>query len=111
VIAVCGGTEVAVDDQLKTGFWIRVVADSRFRDAVIADPLRAVAEVDDVDATAGQVRQLEGMDAGERREFVAHVVRAAYMKGTVARWGPLDEQNPGVWEPSGPQDTPDLDEG
>ncbi len=84
----------------RIGFWTRVVADAVFRDAVIEDPLRAVAEVDDVEATSAQVRQLEEMGVEERREFIQHVVRAAFMKGTVARWGPLDEQNPGMWEPS-----------
>lgn len=92
-------------DGSRTEFWLRVVADERFRDAVIDDPLGAVAAAADVSATPDQVRQLEAMAPDERREFVTHVVRAAYMRGTVARWGPLDDQNPGVWEP-GQEDPP-----
>lgn len=73
----------------KTGFWTRVVADQAFRDAVIADPLRAVAAAADVDVSADQVRQLEDMTSDERRELVTEVVRDAFLKGAVSRFGPL----------------------
>ena len=64
----------------KTGFWTRMVADQAFREAVIEDPLRALARVDDVDVSPQQVRQLEEMSHGDRRELVTEVVRDAFFK-------------------------------
>lgn len=78
-----------MDDHPKTGFWTRVVADESFRDAVIDDPLRAMSEVRDVAVSARQIRQLEEMTRQERSELVIEVVRDAYMKGAVQRFGPL----------------------
>lgn len=75
----------------KTGFWTRMVADQTFREAVIEDPLRALARVDDVDVSPQQVRQLEEMSHTDRRELVTEVVRDAFFKGAVARWGPLGD--------------------
>ena len=51
--------------------WVRAVADPAFREALIDDPLRALAEAGDVHASAGQVRQLEEMDRDERAELVS----------------------------------------
>jgi hypothetical protein len=75
----------------KTGFWTRMVADQTFREAVVEDPLRALARVDDVDVSPRQVRQLEEMSHADRRELVTMVVRDAFFKGAVARWGPLGD--------------------
>lgn len=75
----------------KTGFWTRMVADETFRAAVIADPLRALAGVDDVAVSPEQVRQLEEMARDDRIVFVREVVRDAYFKGAVSRFGPLRE--------------------
>lgn len=69
--------------------WTRAVADPAFRDALIADPLRALADAGDVVASAGQVHQLEEMTADERAGFVAGVVREVHWKGAAARFGPL----------------------
>ena len=73
----------------KIGFWTRMVADQAFREAVIEDPLRALARVDDVDVSAEQVRQLEEMSNAQRRELVTEVVRDAFFKGAVSRFGAL----------------------
>ena len=49
-----------------THIWTRAVADLAFRDALIEDPLRALAEAGDVRASPEQVQQLEEMDRDER---------------------------------------------
>ncbi len=77
--------------QRKIGFWTRMVADAVFRDAVLADPLRAMGDVDDVDVSAEQIRRLEEMSYDERMELVTEVVRDAYFRGALARFGPLRE--------------------
>jgi len=77
------------ETQREVPLWTRVVADPVFRDALIADPLRALADAGDVVASAEQVHQLEEMVADERAEFVAGVVREVHWKGAAARFGPL----------------------
>ena len=72
-----------------TSIWVRAVADPAFRDALIADPLRALAEAGDVVASPEQVRQLEDMDTQERDELVRGVVREVHMRGGQARFGDL----------------------
>ena len=74
-------------DAIITPFWTRVVADETFREAVLADPLRALADTPDVDVSSDQIRQLEEMAPDERREFVSEVVREIHMRGAVARFG------------------------
>lgn len=69
--------------------WVRAVADPRFREALIADPLRALAAEPGVEASPAQVRQLEEMDADERGEFVRGVVREVHMRGGQARFGAI----------------------
>lgn len=82
-----------IDRMSKTSpgvpLWARAVADSTFRDALIADPLRALADAGDVVASVGQVQQLEEMTGDERAEFVAGVVREVHWNGALARFGPL----------------------
>ena len=68
-----------------------MVADDGFREAVVNDPLRALAETPGVDVSADQVRQLEEMDTHERREFVTEVVREIHVRGAQARFGNLGE--------------------
>jgi hypothetical protein len=53
-----------------TPIWVRVVADPQFREALIADPLRALAEAGNVHASTDQVRQLEELDPDARAELV-----------------------------------------
>jgi hypothetical protein len=69
--------------------WARAVADPAFREALIGDPLRALAEAGDVSASAEQVRQLEEMEPGERAELVLGVVREIHWRGGQARFGHL----------------------
>ena len=67
--------------------WVRAVADPAFREALIDDPLRALADAGDVIASAQQVRQLEELDAADRAELVMGVVREIHMRGGQARFG------------------------
>lgn len=69
--------------------WVRAVADPAFREALIADPLRALAEAGDVRASAAQVRQLEELEPDERAELVRGVVREVHMQGGQARFGAI----------------------
>lgn len=72
-----------------THIWTRAVADMAFRDALIEDPLRALAKAGDVRASAEQVRRLEEMDREERAELVAEVLRQVHTRGFQARFGQL----------------------
>jgi hypothetical protein len=74
-----------------THIWTRAVADTAFRDALIEDPLRALAEAGDVRASAEQVRRLEEMDREERAELVAEVMRQVHARGFQARFGRLHD--------------------
>jgi hypothetical protein len=67
--------------------WARAVADPAFREALIGDPLRALADAEDVVASADQVRQLEEMEPAERAELVMGVVREIHWRGGQARFG------------------------
>jgi hypothetical protein len=78
-----------MSDPDPTHIWTRAVADPAFRDALIDDPLRALAEVGDVRASPEQVRRLEEMDRDERAELVAEVVRQVHTRGFQARFGQL----------------------
>ncbi len=69
--------------------WVRAVADPAFREALIDDPLRALAEAGDVAVSADQVRQLEEMEPGEREELVRGVVREIHLRGGQARFGSI----------------------
>lgn len=71
--------------------WVRLVADERFRDAFIEDPLRALAAAGPVTVSPEQVQQLDDMDTEERRAFVVDLVRDAYHKGGQARFGLWDD--------------------
>jgi hypothetical protein len=73
----------------KPGLWVRAIADERFRVALIADPLRALAEFPDVDVSADQVRQLDELSVEEREELVRQVFRNAHFKGGQARFGAI----------------------
>ncbi len=74
-----------------TPIWVRAVADPAFRDALIADPLRALAGNPGVDASPAQVRQLEDLDHHGRAELVMGVVREIHMRGGQARFGAIGE--------------------
>lgn len=49
---------------LRVDLWTRTVADPVFRDALVEDPLRALAATPEVDADPELVRRLEGMSGG-----------------------------------------------
>lgn len=70
-----------------TPLWVRAVADPAFREALIGDPLRALADAGDVLASSGQVQQLEELDLQERFELVTGVVREVHRRGGQARFG------------------------
>lgn len=78
----------------RTRFWTRVLADERFRAAVIEDPLRAVSGAGDVEVSARQMRRLEEMTRDERVELVDEVVREAFLKTAIARYGPMAVDGP-----------------
>lgn len=69
--------------------WVRVIADDRFRAALVDDPLRALADVGPTTVSAEQVRRLEEMTAEERLELVTAIVREAHWRGGQARFGRL----------------------
>ncbi len=89
-------------DGRKTRFWTRVVADERFRASVIGDPLRALSDVDDVEVSAEQVRQLEEMSRDERSVLVDRVMRETFLMNAIALYGPVAVE--------GPIDLPPCDE-
>ncbi len=78
-------------DEPRVPIWTRTVADPVFREALIVDPLRALADAGDVEASPDQVRQLDEMEPDEREEFVRAVVRDIHMKGGQARFGSIGE--------------------
>jgi hypothetical protein len=75
----------------RTNLWVRAVADPAFRDALIDDPLRALARAPDVAASAEQVRRLEEMDHDEREELVMGLVREVHYRGGQARFGTIHD--------------------
>lgn len=83
--------------------WVRAIADERFREALVEDPLRALAEAGPIRVSAAQVRQLEEMGADERRELITAMIREAHWRGAQARFGRL-----GVDGRLGGPDNPDI---
>lgn len=78
-------------DRTLVPIWTRTVADPHFREALIADPLRALADAGDVGASLEQVQQLEGMSPEERADFVRGVVQDIHMRGGQTRFGSIGE--------------------
>lgn len=76
-------------EPLKTPLWTRAVADEAFRQRLIDDPLRALAEEPNIAVSAEQVRQLEEMDVATREELLTEIVREVYVKGAIARFGQI----------------------
>lgn len=76
-------------DAVSPSLWTRAIADERFREALIEDPLRALADFDDVAVSPEQVRQLEELDPEERRELVTEIYRTAFIEGAAARFGDI----------------------
>lgn len=82
----CHHVRVAVPEA-PIPLWTRAVADPAFRDALIADPLRALADAGNVIASPEQVRRLEEMDPELRAEMIVSVVRDVHLRGGQARFG------------------------
>jgi hypothetical protein len=76
-------------EDARPSLWARTIADEAFRDALVYDPLRALARFQDVDVSPDQIRQLEEMTVDERRELIQRVVREAHLKGGAARFGDI----------------------
>ena len=76
-------------DPKRPALWVRAIADERFREALIEDPLVALARFDNVTVSPDQVRQLEDMTVEERRELVTQVLRRAHIQGGAARFGQI----------------------
>lgn len=76
-------------EQPRVPLWTRAVADPAFREALIDDTLRALADAGDVAASPEQIEQLEAMTPSARGEFVRGVVREVHMRGGQARFGAI----------------------
>jgi len=85
--------------------WGRAAGDPEFREALIDDPLRALASVGDTGVTAEQVRQLDEMDVEERREIVTEVIRRVTLGHVRDRWGDR------FWTPDEPGPMPGASDG
>lgn len=83
------------DEEIVTPFWVRVVADERFREAVVDDPLRAMAGVEGVEVSAEQITQLDEMDRDERVAMITEVVRETHIQGWSARLGSWEIRDEG----------------
>ncbi|MGI9540393.1 MAG: hypothetical protein ACR2N6_09615 [Miltoncostaeaceae bacterium] len=83
------------NEQIITPFWVRLVADERFREAVVDDPLRAMAGVEGVEVSAEQITQLDEMARDERVEMITEVVREAHIQGWSARLGSWEIRDEG----------------
>ena len=68
--------------------WARAVADPAFREALVADPLRALAQArGTVAISPEQIRQLETMTAAERADLVREIVREVAVRRARQQWG------------------------
>lgn len=76
-------------EPLKTPLWTRAVADEDFRQRLIDDPLRALADAPDIAVSAEQVHQLDEMTVDQREELLTEIVREVYTKGAIARFGEI----------------------
>jgi hypothetical protein len=77
--------------------WARAAGDPEFRQALIDDPLRALASVGDTDVSVEQVEQLEELTVEERAELVQEVLREIAMHRARRNWGDR------FWTPDEPQ--------
>ncbi len=74
-------------DTPRISVWSRAVSDREFCEALIADPLRALASVPGVSATPEQVRRLEAMTADEREQVIRDLVREVASRRARDQWG------------------------
>lgn len=83
--------------------WTRAVADPVFRDALIEDPLRALANEPQVRAEPAVVRRLEGMSTDERRGLVRELITSVMRRRARDQWGDR------FWSPDLDLDPPQAD--
>lgn len=76
-----------MDDAGAASVWARVIADPGFRDALVADPLRAVAGAPGLEVAPEAVRRLEAMTVAERAELVEGLVLEATRRRIHQMWG------------------------
>lgn len=76
-----------MDTGRRPSLWARAIADGAFRDALIADPLRALADAPEVEASPEQVRRLEDMTPAEREELLREILREAMLRRARQQWG------------------------
>lgn len=81
----------------KPSIWARAIADESFRDALIADPLRALATTPEVAATADEVRRLEEMTEDGRHEVLRELMLEAMRRRVHQMWGER------FWTPDDPR--------
>jgi hypothetical protein len=77
--------------------WARAIADEAFREALIADPLRALAATPGVAAAPEEIRELEAMTEDERRELLREVLEEAMRRRVHQMWGDR------FWTPDDPR--------
>lgn len=58
----------------RVPLWVQAVAGEMFRAALVADPLRALADAAGVVASAEQARRLEEMTATEREDLLRGIL-------------------------------------
>ena len=80
--------------------WARAIADEAFRDALIADPLRALAGTPGVKAPPEEIRKLEEMTEDERRELLREILEEAMRRRVHQMWGDR------FWTPDDPRPPP-----
>jgi hypothetical protein len=71
----------------KPTIWARAISDEAFRDALILDPLRALAGAPGVSATPEEVERLEDMTEDERRDLVRRLLEEAMRRRVHRMWG------------------------
>lgn len=67
--------------------WTRAIADLAFRAALIADPLRALADAPGLVIAPDQARQLEAMTPAEREETIRELIIAVARNRARQQWG------------------------
>jgi hypothetical protein len=92
-----------VEHARRPSVWARAIADAAFRDALIADPLRALADAPEVEVSAGQVRALEAMTPADREEVLRELLREAMTRRARQQWGDR------FWSPDIGMDAPGDD--
>lgn len=85
--------------------WGRAAGDPAFRQALIDDPLRALAEAGETGVSSEQIRRLEAMDAAEREGLITEVLRRIAAGHVRQQWGDR------FWTPDEPGPTPGEREG